>query len=73
MNVCSAQHYDVDQAILADFEESTGVKVNLIEGMAAELLVCLEREVNDLVAQEPVDAEVFADITLNLSPKPHSN
>jgi iron(III) transport system substrate-binding protein len=50
VNVYSARHYDVDQAILADFESETGIKVNLIEGTAAELLVRLEREKEDPVA-----------------------
>lgn len=50
VNVYSARHYDVDQAVLADFEEATGIKVNLIEGTAAELLVRLEREAEDAVA-----------------------
>jgi iron(III) transport system substrate-binding protein len=50
VNVYSARHYDVDQAILADFEAETGIKVNLIEGTAAELLVRLEREKEDPVA-----------------------
>ncbi len=50
VNVYSARHYDVDQAILADFDETTGINVNLIEGTAAELLVRLEREVDDPVA-----------------------
>lgn len=50
VNVYSARHYDVDQAILAEFEATTGITVNLIEGTAAELLVRLEREAEDAIA-----------------------
>ena len=50
VNVYSARHYDVDQAILADFEAETGIQVNLIEGTASELLVRLQREKDDPVA-----------------------
>lgn len=50
VNVYSARHYDVDQAILADFEAETGIKINLIEGKADELLVRLQREAEDPVA-----------------------
>jgi iron(III) transport system substrate-binding protein len=50
VNVYSARHYDVDQAILSDFEKATGIAVNLIEGTAAELLVRLDREKADPIA-----------------------
>jgi iron(III) transport system substrate-binding protein len=50
VNVYSARHYDVDQSVLADFEAETGIKVNLIEGKADELLVRLQRETEDPVA-----------------------
>ena len=32
VNVYSARHYDTDLALYDRFEETTGIKVNLIEG-----------------------------------------
>ena len=73
VNVYSARHYDVDQAILEDFEASTGIQVNLIEGTAAELLMRLEREADDPIADvfitvgaeslsQALSSEVLADL-----------
>ncbi|MDR9418796.1 Fe(3+) ABC transporter substrate-binding protein [Gracilimonas sp.] len=38
VNVYSARHYDTDQELYADFEEETGITVNLIEGGSDELI-----------------------------------
>ncbi len=44
VNVYSARHYDTDLALYSDFEEQTGIKVNLIEAGSDALI---ERIVNE--------------------------
>jgi len=44
VNVYSARHYDTDDALYQQFEDQTGIKVNVIEGSADELLTRLRRE-----------------------------
>lgn len=50
VNVYSARNYDVDKDMLVEFEANTGIKVNLIEGKADELLERINREKADSVA-----------------------
>ena len=54
VNVYSARHYDVDKELYKQFEEETGIKVNVVEGKAPELLERLKREDAD------TQADVFA-------------
>lgn len=54
VNVYSARHYDVDKVLYKEFEEETGIKVNVVEGKAPELLERMKREGAD------TQADVFA-------------
>lgn len=54
INVYSARHYDVDKELYKQFEEETGIKVNVVEGKAPELLERMKREGKD------TQADVFA-------------
>lgn len=58
VNVYSARHYDVDKKLYKEFEEETGIKVNVVEGKAPELLERLKRE----GADTPADVFASADI-----------
>ena len=44
VNIYSHRHYDTDQALYDRFEERTGIKVNVIQGKADELIERLSRE-----------------------------
>ncbi len=44
VNLYTARHYDVDDQLYKQFEEETGIKVNLIKGDADELLERIKRE-----------------------------
>lgn len=44
VNVYSHRHYDVDRELFAQFEEETGIRVNLVKASADELMVRLENE-----------------------------
>ncbi|WP_421383210.1 Fe(3+) ABC transporter substrate-binding protein [Bacillus salacetis] len=44
VNVYTARHYDTDDAIYKNFEEETGIKVNVIKGEGDELMERLKRE-----------------------------
>jgi len=44
VNVYSARHYDVDAKLFEQFTASTGIKVNVIEGQANELIERIKRE-----------------------------
>ncbi|HEX5078648.1 MAG TPA: Fe(3+) ABC transporter substrate-binding protein [Geminicoccaceae bacterium] len=44
VNVYSARHYDTDQALYDDFTVATGIKVNLIEGDADQLIERIKAE-----------------------------
>lgn len=54
VNVYSARHYEVDKELYKEFEKETGIKVNVVEGKAPELLERLKREGKD------TQADVFA-------------
>lgn len=44
VNIYTARHYDADKLINEKFEKETGIKVNIVEGKAEELIERLERE-----------------------------
>lgn len=44
VNVYSARHYDSDAALFAQFTEETGIKVNVIEAKASELIERIKAE-----------------------------
>lgn len=44
VNVYSARHYDVDGRLFEAFTEQTGIRVNVIEGKAEELIERIKRE-----------------------------
>ncbi|MGL5084642.1 MAG: Fe(3+) ABC transporter substrate-binding protein [Clostridium sp.] len=54
VNIYSARHYEVDKELYKEFEEETGIKVNVVEGKAPELLERLKRVGKD------TEADVFA-------------
>lgn len=54
VNIYSARNYEVDKLLYAQFEEETGIKVNVVDGKAPELLERLKREGKD------TEADVFA-------------
>ena len=57
VNVYSARHYDVDQKLYDQFTETTGIKVNTIEGSAPQLIARMQSE----GAASPADVFVAAD------------
>ena len=44
INLYSGRHYDADAQLYAEFEAKTGIKVNVIEGKADELVARIEAE-----------------------------
>ena len=58
VNVYSARHYEVDKKLYAEFEKKSGIKVNIIEGKAPEILERLRREGKD----SPADVFITADM-----------
>ena len=44
VNIYSHRHYDTDQSLYDQFEEQTGITVNVIQGKADELIERLKRE-----------------------------
>lgn len=44
VNIYTARHYDVDGLLYEKFTEETGIKVNVIEGKAGELIERIKRE-----------------------------
>ncbi|RII31862.1 iron ABC transporter substrate-binding protein [Clostridium chromiireducens] len=58
VNVYSERNYDVDKQLYADFEKQTGIKVNVIEGKADELLERLVREGKDTEADMFITSDV---------------
>ena len=44
INLYSSRHYNTDQKLYTDFEKQTGIKVNLVEGKAEELLERIKSE-----------------------------
>ena len=57
VNVYSARHYDTDDALLKQFTEETGIKVNIIEGRSDALLARIKQE-GDL---SPADVFITVD------------
>lgn len=53
VNLYTSRHYDTDAEIYKEFEERTGIKVNVVEGKADELIVRLARE------GEATEADVY--------------
>ncbi|MGL5972174.1 MAG: extracellular solute-binding protein [Oscillospiraceae bacterium] len=58
VNVYSARHYDVDKKIYDDFYSKTGIKVNVIEGKAPEILERMKREGADTQADIFITADI---------------
>ncbi|RYG73303.1 Fe(3+) ABC transporter substrate-binding protein [Lentibacillus lipolyticus] len=44
VNLYTSRHYDIDEELYEQFEDETGVKVNVIEGSADELIERMKRE-----------------------------
>ncbi|WP_035120621.1 Fe(3+) ABC transporter substrate-binding protein [Cohnella panacarvi] len=44
VNIYSARHYDVDAKLYTQFTQETGIKVNVVEGKAEELIEKIKRE-----------------------------
>ncbi|WP_121067389.1 Fe(3+) ABC transporter substrate-binding protein [Chachezhania antarctica] len=44
LNLYSSRHYDTDERLYTDFEESTGITINRIEGNADELMARMDAE-----------------------------
>jgi iron(III) transport system substrate-binding protein len=44
LNLYSSRHYDTDERLYSDFEDTTGIKINRIEGNADELIARMEAE-----------------------------
>lgn len=57
VNIYSARHYDVDDELYAKFTEQTGIKVNVVQGSAPELIERLKRE----AASTPADLFITVD------------
>lgn len=57
VNIYTARHYDVDAELYAKFTEDTGIKVNVVEGKAPELIEKIKRE----GASTPADLFITVD------------
>lgn len=57
VNVYSHRHYDIDQTLFKEFESETGIKVNVVNASADELIVRLETEGE----QSPADLLLTSD------------
>jgi len=57
VNIYSARHYDADAQLFEQFTEKTGIKVNIVDGSAAELIERLKRE----GASSPADLFITVD------------
>jgi iron(III) transport system substrate-binding protein len=57
INLYSSRHYDTDNALYKDFTQKTGVKVNLIEGDADQLIERIKSE----GANSPADVFIAVD------------
>jgi iron(III) transport system substrate-binding protein len=57
VNVYSSRHYDADEALYARFTEETGIRVNVVEGNADQLIARLRAEGE----ASPADVFVAAD------------
>ncbi|MEQ9554064.1 MAG: Fe(3+) ABC transporter substrate-binding protein [Coleofasciculus sp. G3-WIS-01] len=58
INLYSARHYDTDDALYDNFTEETGIKVNLIEGDADELIERIKSEGTN----SPADVLITVDV-----------
>ncbi len=58
VNIYSSRHYEVDKELYKQFEEETGIKVNVVEGKAPELLERLKREGADTQADLFITADI---------------
>lgn len=58
INLYSSRHYDADQQLYDTFTQETGIKVNLIEGKAEELIERIQSE----GANSPADVLITVDI-----------
>ena len=57
VNIYSSRHYDTDDQLYSDFEETTGIKINRIEGNGDELIARLQAE----GANSPADVFITVD------------
>ena len=57
LNLYSARHYKTDEALYKNFTDTTGIKINRIEGKEAELMERLKRE----GAASPADVFITVD------------
>jgi len=57
VNIYTARHYDVDQELYDAFTKQTGIKVNVVEGKAPELIERIKRE----GASTPADLFITVD------------
>ncbi|MFJ5792476.1 Fe(3+) ABC transporter substrate-binding protein [Lysinibacillus sp. NPDC097162] len=57
VNIYTARHYDVDKELYDQFTEQTGIKVNVVEGKAPELIERMKRE----GASTPADLFITVD------------
>ena len=58
VNLYSSRHYDTDEALYEAFTEETGIKVNLIEGKATELVEKIKNEGENT----PADVLITVDV-----------
>lgn len=58
INLYSSRHYNTDQRLYSDFEQQTGIKVNLIEGKGDQLLERIRSEGRN----SPADIFLTADV-----------
>ncbi|MGF1475645.1 MAG: Fe(3+) ABC transporter substrate-binding protein [Geminicoccaceae bacterium] len=57
LNLYSSRHYETDEALYAEFQEQTGIKINRIEGEADELI----ERINAEGARSPADILITVD------------
>jgi len=57
VNIYSSRHYDTDDQLYSNFEETTGIKINRIEGNGDELIARLQAE----GANSPADVFITVD------------
>ena len=58
VNLFTTRHYDTDQLLFEMFEEQTGIKVNVVNAGADELLERIELEGEDTLADALITADV---------------
>lgn len=58
VNLFTTRHYDTDQLLFEMFEEETGIKVNVVNAGADELLERIQLEGEDTVADALITADV---------------